>query len=189
MNELTEKLRTELSDGRFRHSLGVAQCARELAVRFGCDTDKAYLAGLLHDCATKYSGEEMLDLALKAGLRKPCETSDNPVADYHAPLGAYVAKHDYGVTDSEILQAIAYHQLGNVPMTKLDMIISLADGIEPSRKSERIDAVRKTAETDLLEAYIAKCALYMSNILAAGKPLPPKRVEVYNYLLTLKKAD
>lgn len=188
MDPLIERLRGDLTEGRFLHSLGVAACSWTLAKRFGSDADKAYLAGLLHDCATKLSPEEMLTLALETGLRSAGEVSQNPVADYHAKLGATVAQRDYGVDDPEILQAIAYHQIGGVPMTTLDMIVSLADAIEPSRKGARIEEIRKIAERDLLAAYLEKCKFYMSNILSANQPLAAERVAVYNYLLTLGKS-
>lgn len=184
-NRLIDRLKSDLTEGRFVHSLGVAECARALAVRFDCDAERAYIAGLLHDCATKLSGDEMLALALEVGLRAPDEVSANPVADYHARLGAVVARRDYGIDDPAILSAIACHQIGGVPMTTLDMIVSLADAIEPSRKGAQIDAIRAIAETDLLQAYIEKCKLYMTNILQNNQPLGSERVAVYNYLLTL----
>lgn len=186
MEQLITKLRASLSEGRFIHSLGVAECASALAGRFGADAEKAYLAGLLHDCATALTPEEMLALALEAGLRTADEISQDPVADYHAALGAIVARRDYGINDPAILQAIAYHQIGGVPMTTLDVIVSLADAIEPSRRGEQIDAIRQIAERDLLGAYLEKCRLYMTNILRSGRPLSLERVRVYNYLLTLR---
>lgn len=186
MTDLINKLKSELSEGRFIHSLGVAECARELALRFDCDAEKAYLAGLLHDCATKYSPEEMLALAVREGLCEPDAVIDNPTAEFHARLGAVVAKEEFGITDGDILNAVVLHQEGGVPMTKLEIIISLADAIEPSRKGEKIDAIREVAKRDLIAAYLEKCKLYMTNIIAAGNTLSQKRVDVYNYILRLK---
>ncbi|MBQ4140439.1 MAG: bis(5'-nucleosyl)-tetraphosphatase (symmetrical) YqeK [Clostridia bacterium] len=187
MTDIIDKLQADLSEGRFLHSLGVAETARDLALRFGCDPEKAYLAGLLHDCATKYSNTEMLALALSEGLCDRDAVIDNPTAEFHAPLGAVVAKNEFGITDGEILNAIALHQTGDVPMTRLEIIVGLADAIEPSRKADKINAIREIAKTDLTRAYLEKCKLYMTNIISAGNPLDPKRVEVYNYILTLKQ--
>mgnify|MGYP000164056494 CR=1 FL=1 len=36
---------------RYRHTLGVADTSACLAMRYGVDMQKAYIAGLLHDCA------------------------------------------------------------------------------------------------------------------------------------------
>lgn len=185
VNELITQLKSDLTDGRFLHSIGVAECARKLAHRFGVDAEKAYVAGLLHDCATKLSAAQMSALAVNVGLCTAEYVSDNPVAEFHSRLGAYVAKHDYGVDDADVLQAIAYHQIGAVPMTMLDITVSLADGIEPSRRGEDIDGIRQTAERDLIKAYAQKCELYISNIKAAGNVPSRQRIDVYEYILTL----
>lgn len=186
MIDLTQKLKFELSEGRFIHSIGVAECSRELALRFDCDAEKAYLAGLLHDCATKYTPERLLALAVREGYCDPNAVIANPTAEFHARLGAVVAKEEFGITDIEILNAVALHQEGGVPMSKLDIIVSLADAIEPSRKGDKVEAIREIAKTDLIAAYLEKCKLYMTNIISAGNPLSQKRVDVYNYILTLK---
>ncbi len=186
MDIIIDKLKAELSDGRFIHSMGVAECARELALRFDCDPEKAYLAGLLHDCATKYTNDEMLALAVREKLCAPDAVIENPTAEFHARLGAVIAECEFGIRDKEVLNAIALHQLGGVPMTRLEIIISLADAIEPSRKGDKIDSIREIAKADLIGAYLEKCKLYMTNILSAEKPLVQERVDVYNYLLTLK---
>lgn len=189
LNLLISRLKNDLSEGRFIHSMGVAECAKELAERFSCDADKAYLAGLLHDCATKLTGEEMLGLALQAGLRTEEETSADPVADYHARLGAVIAERDYGITDPEVLNAIARHQVGCVGMSTLDIIISLADGIEPSRKGDKIEEIRAIAQTDLVSAYLEKTAFYITNIIKGRRSLSRDRVDTYNYLLQLTSIE
>ena len=48
-NEIKEKLAGQLKKTRFLHSVGVADCAAELAAHYGADVEKAYLAGLLHE--------------------------------------------------------------------------------------------------------------------------------------------
>ncbi len=44
-----ELIKNTLSEYRFHHSMCVAEKARELAVKYKLDADKAYLAGVLHD--------------------------------------------------------------------------------------------------------------------------------------------
>ena len=51
LEEYKTWLKTNLSDERYEHSLGVSECAKELAKRFNLDEQKAELAGLIHDCA------------------------------------------------------------------------------------------------------------------------------------------
>jgi predicted HD superfamily hydrolase involved in NAD metabolism len=49
----------------------------------------------------------------------------------HGPLGAVIAKKDYGINDEEILKAIRIHTTGDTNMSLLDKIIFLSDFIEP----------------------------------------------------------
>ena len=59
---LLEKMAELLPEKRLTHCLGVERAAIELAQRFGVDTEKAGLAGLLHDYAKKLSDQKFLDL-------------------------------------------------------------------------------------------------------------------------------
>jgi len=48
---IIRSLRKMLDTATFRHSVRVAKTAASIAQRFNVDADKAYMAGLLHDCA------------------------------------------------------------------------------------------------------------------------------------------
>lgn len=39
-------LRENLNEKRYQHSLGTAECAKELAKKYGQNSEKAYIAGL-----------------------------------------------------------------------------------------------------------------------------------------------
>ena len=65
-------------------------------------------------------------------------------------LGALLAKTEYDVTDPLILHAIKVHTTGEPDMNILDMIIYIADYIEPNRnKAANLDRVRELAFHDL----------------------------------------
>ena len=49
--EIIDKLRQSLKNDRFAHTMGVAVTAFNMAIYYGIDAKKAYIAGLLHDCA------------------------------------------------------------------------------------------------------------------------------------------
>ena len=66
--ELEDTLRLVLKKGRFEHTLGVRYTAAALAMRYDCGIEQAQLAGILHDCAKGYSGEELLKMAKKVGI-------------------------------------------------------------------------------------------------------------------------
>ena len=58
-DERKQLLAARLKPSRFRHSLGVAETAAQLAARFGVDAEAARTAGLLHDCAREFPNEAM----------------------------------------------------------------------------------------------------------------------------------
>ena len=47
IDAIKTELSNRLSPKRYQHSLGVADEAKRLANRYGADTEKAYLAGLV----------------------------------------------------------------------------------------------------------------------------------------------
>ena len=62
------KLKSTLSEKRYKHSLGVCDEAVKLAEKYGADTEKAYTAGILHDCAKGYDTDEQIKLCQKYGV-------------------------------------------------------------------------------------------------------------------------
>ena len=73
--ELLEKVRAVMSPKRFNHVLGVERAAIALAEKYGYDTEKAGLAGLLHDYAKELPNQEFLELTVfpysAAATRRP----------------------------------------------------------------------------------------------------------------------
>ena len=63
--KILEWLKNNLNEKRYIHTLGTADCAKELAKQFKLNQDKAYLAGLLHDCAKCFPNEKLLDIIHK----------------------------------------------------------------------------------------------------------------------------
>lgn len=128
-------LKENLSEERFEHSLGTADCAKMLAEKFGEDAEKAYVAGLLHDCAKCFTTDKLLAI-IDAHLEIEESEREN-YKTLHAPVSAYVAKVDFGVVDEEILSAIRWHTLGKLDMTTFEKIIFLADKIEYKTRPEK----------------------------------------------------
>lgn len=120
---MADKLRGYLTPQRYMHTFYVVKRGQELAPEQL--KDKAFVACLLHDVA-KYIPKP--DYA-----RYGFEQGDLPDSVVHSFLGAKVAERDFGVTDREILDAIAYHTTGRPDMTDLDKIVYVADKTEDSR--------------------------------------------------------
>lgn len=55
---------------------------------------------------------------------------DVPESVMHQYTGAYLAEHEFGVTDEDILNAIRYHTSGRAGMSELEKLICFSDMLE-----------------------------------------------------------
>lgn len=183
--EWLARLFEELSVKRFAHTMGVAVTARRLAQLHGADADKAEIAGLLHDCAKCMPLKDMQQLSRTHQL-----TADETIlasgALLHSAAGAYRAQADYGVTDPEILSAIACHTTGKPGMTRLDMAVWLADAIEPTRAPyPLLDELRQLAEVSLERAILTSLENTARYVRKKGHALHPATQHTIDWLKTL----
>lgn len=177
-----DKLKSTLSEKRYKHSLGVCDEAVKLAEKYGADTEKAYTAGILHDCAKGYDIEEQIKLCQKYGVVLDDITlACKPVI--HAPLGAKIAKAEYGVNDKDVLDAIMCHTVAKKNMSLLDKIIYIADMIEPMRDFDGVEELRKAAYENIDRAFIL--GLKQSIVFNAqkNKIIHPNTLSAWNYML------
>lgn len=136
--KILEWLKNNLNEKRYIHTLGTADCAKELAKQYKLNQDKAYLAGLLHDCAKCFPNEKLLDIIHKHLDIEECEMLNYKTL--HAPVSAYIAETEFKITDKEILSAIRWHTLGKLDMTDFEKIVFIADKIEPNTRDEEYSA-------------------------------------------------
>ena len=149
---LQKQMKEELSDDRFEHTIGVMYTAESLAMRYGVDMTKAAVAGLLHDCAKCIPNAQKIKMCKKHDIEITEMEEKNPSL-LHAKLGAYMAETAYGVEDPEILSAIKWHTTGKPDMSMLDIIIYMADYIEPNRdKAPNLKQIRKLCFENIEEA-------------------------------------
>jgi len=179
---ITDKLAAMLNDKRYLHSCGTAEYARKLARKFGLDEEKAYIAGLLHDCAKGFDNEKLAETA------KNLEVSEEEFLNLktlHAPVGAHIAEKEFNITDKEILRAIRRHTLGHTEMSVFDKIIFLADKIEPSTRPEefRIAAEKLLEQEDGLDKALLECyRRTIEKLTERGLSISPGTIEIYNLL-------
>lgn len=179
--EYIKFLKKRIDNDRLEHSKNTANEAVKLAKRYGVDTKKAYIAGLLHDVA---KGK------CRFGLRKLAEEYDVTIDEFeqrnpeltHGKLGAIMVSKQLGIKDKEILSAIRWHTTGKANMTMLEKIIYIADIIEPGRNFDGIDAIRKLAKKNIDDALVLALESVMKFVHSKGFALHPKSIEAYQYL-------
>lgn len=134
-DELIEAVSSQMPPKRWEHTKGVMETAVILAGRFGADPVKADLAAILHDVAKYWPVQKLHQMMVEHKLSEELLHYDKQL--WHAEVGAFVAEHEYGVTDAEVLDAIRYHTSGRIGMTLLTRwsawrIIWNREGISPA---------------------------------------------------------
>lgn len=179
------QLEKRLKNSRLQHSVSVAQTARSLAEKHGCDPHLAATAGLLHDYARDMEAKELLSLAEEWDLIVHPVEKQVPVL-LHGPVGSKLIGQDLGIFHKEIVEAVAYHTTGAPGMSDIAGIVYLADIIEPLREFPSVDLLRELAQVDLQAAILAGLEGGVSYCIKTGKMIHPRSVEARNYLLNNK---
>ncbi len=173
----------KLDEFRIYHSECVSECAAVLAEKYGADSEKARLAGLMHDVMKNASPAEHLDLMEKSGeTLSKVDLSNSKV--WHQLSGAQYLKENGIITDEEILGAIRWHTTGRADMTLLEKIVYTADFISADRDYPDVGIVRKLAEESLEKAILYTARYTINKLVSAGMPIHPATVECYNCLVT-----
>ncbi|HTL90664.1 MAG TPA: bis(5'-nucleosyl)-tetraphosphatase (symmetrical) YqeK [Leptolyngbya sp.] len=183
-------LKGNVPEARIRHILRVEQLAIELAQLHRLDIEKAAQAALMHDLAKYFKPKRLLSMAIAEGL--PIDPIDevNPHL-LHADAGAIVARDEFKVEDTEILDAIRHHTLGSPEMSLLGCVVYLADGLEPGRGStSELEELRDLSRRDLIQATWRSADASLRHLIHAGHLIHPRTVQTRNaFLLKFKQTE
>ncbi len=188
LEKINGALAQGLSERRYHHSLGVAEMAVKLAKRYGENEEKAYLAGLVHDCAKEIPAEEAIKILQENYRITPDAMSLQMPRLLHGVLGACVAQSRFGIYDPEILDAIRYHTTGKAKMGMLSKIIYIADYIEPNRAYRDVEYLRELTFQNLEEAMLFAVDFTIRDLVEKGKTIHPDTIHLRNDLLIQKEA-
>ncbi|MCD6322848.1 MAG: 23S rRNA (uracil(1939)-C(5))-methyltransferase RlmD [Clostridiales bacterium] len=146
IEKIKSSLKASLGEKKFKHTIQTSEAAIKLAEIYGCDVQKAEIAGLLHDCARDLDVETQLEMLIDTEYDQSFLEVPKIL---HGPCGAIIAKKEYGIEDQDILNAIANHTCGRPDMSLLEKTIFIADAIEPDRDFAGVEILRKTAKRDI----------------------------------------
>ena len=165
---------------RYTHSLGVSETARKLAKVYGVDPYLAAAAGLIHDWDKVLDDAELLARAAQYGIRfsgSPAEV----VGLLHGPVAARELPNVFPELPAEVFQAVARHTVGAEDMAPLDMVVFVADAIEPGRHGDSAERLRAlVGEVTLEELYYQCFTQGIVYVLQSGRYLYPTAVDIYN---------
>ena len=181
LEKFGEILKSKLTHERYLHTQGVMYTAAVLAMRYQVNLFDAMTAGMLHDCGKYITLEEQEAEVKRYNIALSDEEQQIPSL-IHAPLGAYLAKNEYGVTEESILNAILYHSTGRPDMTMLEKIIYIADFIEPYRgDSWKFRMIRNLTFTDIDKAIYESAKLIIDHLEKANRKIGEATVRTLEF--------
>lgn len=132
IEEIRAYTKAHVKKSRYEHSERVAQMCSLLCGHYGLNIEEGYLAGIAHDMCKDMDDEEVTKVASKDGL-PIYDIEKNKPSLLHGRAAAILMKEKFGITDKNILEAVAFHTSGKVDMCDLTKCLFLADKIEPGR--------------------------------------------------------
>jgi predicted HD superfamily hydrolase involved in NAD metabolism len=159
-----------------------------MAHAYGVDTDEARAAGLLHDWDKCFSDEELIARAKKFGI-KLMKHHEDTAPLLHAQTGAAAVAAQYPELPKSVIQAIERHTSAAPDMQPLDMIIYIADMIEPLRTQGNLEPLRKLAGNAPLEALFVKCyEVTMQHLISRHRFIHPDSIKVWNAYVSKERS-
>ena len=181
-DEITLKLKNTLKTRRFVHTLGVAYTAASLAMRYDPSImNKAFRAGLLHDCGKYLNDKENIEFCEKNKIELTDIEKETPGL-IHAKIGEFLAKRDYDEDDKDIISAVRWHTTGRPGMSLLEKIVFISDYIEPNRNHDPdLANIRQMAFSDIDRCLVRIYEHTLSHLCDTGKKQDPMTKESYEF--------
>lgn len=178
-----KELKHRVSSKRFKHSLGVSDTCVQLAKEYGVDVNKARLAGLLHDWDKGYDDDQARARVRELGMEGEIDPFivEKMPGVLHGITAARALGREFPQIPADVLQAISRHTTAAFDMTPLDMVLYIADAIEPNRQFGRIDDLRaRVGEATLDELYFETYEYWVFLLFERRKPLHPDTISIWN---------
>ena len=180
MEELEPVVIRLLNPSRVAHVLGCRDTAVALAKHWGVNAEDAARAGILHDITKAIDGPLQLTL---------CEAYGKILSDFsrkypktlHALTGSLVAQRIFGENEA-VVSAIAHHTTGKADMNLLEMIIYVADYMEPNRDFPGVEKLRELAYSDISAALKLGLEMTLEHLKRQGNEVSPESRDALAWL-------
>ena len=173
---------------RFEHSKRTAKMCQTLAIRYGLNAKKAFLAGIAHDICKECADAILFTLA--SGDNLPIGTLERKkMALLHGRAAAQMLKVFFDVQDEEIIEAVQNHTFGKKGMSDFAKILFIADKIEPGREQiteEKLKSYEKLSLNELAFLIVQENIDYLHS---KGKKVSDFTFEFYEHLKFLLKEE
>ena len=102
---------------------------------------------------------------------------------WHSIIAPIEAKAELGIEDEEILDSIRWHTTGKENMSILTKIIYIADMIEPNRKFDGIEDIRKVTFDNLDAGVYSGLTHNIEFLLTKNLLIDENTIKARNYFL------
>jgi predicted HD superfamily hydrolase involved in NAD metabolism len=182
-NDAIKAVEPHLTKPRFEHTLRVAETAVKLAEVHHVSSEKAELASIFHDYCKYRSLDEMRKIIETSYLPKDLLLYHHEL--WHGPVASIKIEEEFGITDDEIKSAIYYHTTGRANMSDLELIVFIADYIEPGRSFPGLEEVRNMAKHDLIRTAWMISRNTINYLMEKQNGIYPDTFHAYNDLTRL----
>ncbi len=183
--EIRAHLQGVLTEKRYNHSLAVAAEAVRLAEKWGADTEKAYMAGLVHDCCKDTPANILLQTADDFGIIISNLEKKAPKL-LHAKIGSVYLQKVFGIEDEEIALAVRYHTTARENMTLLEKVLYLADFTSADRDYPGVDEMRAAVDESMEKAMTIALCFTVGELVEKKSPVHPDTFAAYNEIMMNK---
>lgn len=178
----THELEQRLSPQRFEHTFGVMNTAKHLARIYDADVSYARLAGLLHDWDKNYDDDAIRRRAMELDVEVDPYIYEEMPALLHGPTAACALARRYPNMPLDVIRAIEVHTTAACNMTDIDMIVYVADAIEPARRYGDLHTIRSlVGNVSLEELFLTTFQHILLDLITRRKRIFPKTFEVWNH--------
>ncbi len=175
-------LMQRVSPSRYMHSLSVAKTARKLARAYGFDEQVARMAGLLHDWDKALKPDKLAARVQHYHLSVDPAWAESMPWLLHGPTAAAVLADEFPCFGSEVFQAIERHTVGACDMSTLDMIVFVADKIEPLHEVPEYERLYKCiGKIPLEDMFFAVLQEGLIHLVRSKRPLCNDSMAVWNW--------
>ncbi len=174
-----EILKSRLNEKRYYHSLCVADEAERLAIKYGGDIEKCYLAGLLHDITKNASEEEHLQIFTGFGIMLN-DIEKNAKKLWHAISGVEFIKNILKIDDPELLDAVRYHTTAKKNMSLTAKILYLADFTSLDRDYDDVEVIRELVNKSIEDAMVYALKYSITDLVEQSKAIHFDTLDAYN---------
>lgn len=175
---------------RLVHTLGVADTAVQLALAYGVDPYLARVTALLHDWCKDVRDPDLVPVAAELGIDFGVDLA--LVAPLlHGVIAERILPERFPELPAEVFRAIGRHTMGAADMSPLDMVIFVADGIEPGRGDvPAIQQVRDmVGKAPLAELFFRNFSNGLIYVIETDRYLYPGTLDIYNELVLARRNE